>query len=203
MNTSRAVAVSESASSPTDDSVHFNQAAKALGVSRKTVERMVKKNELERVPRPDGAPVALITKRSLVAELERRRGAPVDPVRLAQAVARPSVPDAAGRDLRELVEPLLQQVIDARTRAAELEIHMRLLEERTGSREQDQLLAREQARSREDDPLMLAIGRAAAALEAQEETSRRQGEMLAALISGSWMARRRARREAVAVLATR
>jgi hypothetical protein len=47
----------------TDDDVH-------LGVSRKTVERMVKRGQLERGP--SNAP-ATVSKRSLVAALEQRR----------------------------------------------------------------------------------------------------------------------------------
>lgn len=104
MTTSKALDVTEPVAS-SDDAVHFNQAAKALGVSRKTIERMVKKNDLERIASPDGAIVAMVTKRSLVAELERRRGTSVDPAQLARDVARPSAPSSLGRDLRELVEP--------------------------------------------------------------------------------------------------
>ena len=54
----------------TDDDVHFGVAARALGVSRKTVERMVKRGQLERGP--SNAP-ATVSKRSLVAALEPRR----------------------------------------------------------------------------------------------------------------------------------
>ncbi len=53
-----------------DDDVHFGVAARALGVSRKTVERMVKGGQLERGP--SNAP-ATISKRSLEAALEQRR----------------------------------------------------------------------------------------------------------------------------------
>ena len=56
--------------SETDDDVHFGVAARALGVSRKTVERMVKRGQLERGP--SNAP-ATVSKRSLVAALEQRR----------------------------------------------------------------------------------------------------------------------------------
>ena len=53
-----------------DDAVHVDQAAKALEVSRRTIERMLERRELERDPRHDGATV---TKRSLVVALEERR----------------------------------------------------------------------------------------------------------------------------------
>ncbi len=56
--------------SETDDDVHFGVAARALGVSRKTVERMVKRGQLERGP--SNAP-ATVSKRSLVTALESRR----------------------------------------------------------------------------------------------------------------------------------
>ncbi len=62
-----------SLTSPTpegDDDVHFGVAARALGVSRKTVERMVKRGQLVRGP--SNAP-ATVSKRALVAALEQRR----------------------------------------------------------------------------------------------------------------------------------
>jgi hypothetical protein len=126
-----------------DDAVHFNQAAKALGVSRKTVERMVKRGELERdTSRDTAGQEALVTKRSLVAALERRRGEPADMSRLAHDLSKASAPPNLGQDLRALVEPLMQQVIDARSEAAELESQVRLLEERVQStREEGELLA--------------------------------------------------------------
>lgn len=55
-----------------DDAVHVDQAAKALGVSRRTVERMIDRGQLERDTRHDSR-VAAITKRSLVAALDADR----------------------------------------------------------------------------------------------------------------------------------
>ena len=66
-------ALTKSLTNPTpeaDDDVHFGVAARALGVSRKTVERMVKRGQLTRGP--SDAP-ATVSKRSLVAALEERR----------------------------------------------------------------------------------------------------------------------------------
>jgi len=57
-----------------DDAVHVDQAAKALGVSRRTVERMIERGELERDVRHDSR-TAAVTKRSLVEALEAQRGA--------------------------------------------------------------------------------------------------------------------------------
>ncbi len=59
-------------SAPEDDFVHLDQAAKALGVSRRTVERMIERGQLKRDIR-DHTPVAAVTKRSLVQVLEGRR----------------------------------------------------------------------------------------------------------------------------------
>jgi len=56
-----------------DDTVHVEQAAKALDVSRRTVERMIERGELQRDTRHDNA--AAVTKRSLVTALQERRGA--------------------------------------------------------------------------------------------------------------------------------
>ena len=153
---------------PLDDAVHFNQAAKALGVSRKTVERMVKRGALERDTAHDTTgQEALVTKRSLVAELERRRGEPVDPSRLSHDLSRPSAPQSLGSDFRSLVEPLMQQVVDARAEAVELQAQVRLLEERAqSSRERDELLAtllagswRERRHARRTAVTKLAQGR--------------------------------------------
>lgn len=55
-----------------DDSVHIDQAAKALGVSRRTVERMLERGQLQRDTRHDSR-VAAVTKRSLVEALEGKR----------------------------------------------------------------------------------------------------------------------------------
>lgn len=55
-----------------DDTVHVGQAAKALGVSRRTVERMIERGQLERDTRHDSR-VASVTKRSLVETLEAQR----------------------------------------------------------------------------------------------------------------------------------
>ena len=55
-----------------DDAVHVDQAAKALGVSRRTVERMIDRGQLARDTRHDSR-VATVTKRSLVAALETSR----------------------------------------------------------------------------------------------------------------------------------
>jgi chromosome segregation ATPase len=57
-----------------DDCVHVDQAAKALGVSRRTVERMLDRGQLERDTRHDSR-VATVTKRSLVHALETQRSA--------------------------------------------------------------------------------------------------------------------------------
>jgi hypothetical protein len=119
-----------SPSSEADDDVHFGVAARALGVSRKTVERMVKRGQLERGP--SGTP-ATVSKRALVAELEQRRR---DVSHLTRATAiehaksgseglgtTPS-PDAT-QELRELLlpvlAPLLDEFLSVRTHAAVLE----------------------------------------------------------------------------------
>lgn len=143
MATADAFSPTPAESATPDDAVHFNQAAKALGVSRKTVERLVKRGVLERdTSRDTSGQEALVTKRSLVAELERRRGEPVDVSRLSHDLSKPAAPQSLGSDLRDLVEPLMEQVIEARTEAAELQAQVRMLEERAQStRERDELLA--------------------------------------------------------------
>jgi len=116
-----------------DDDVHFGVAAKALGVSRKTIERMVKRGQLERGP---SQTPATVSKRALVSLLEKRRR-DVSPFMGGSGPAQrspgyPSV-DAAWplgtsaelqEVLRPVLEPLLEEVVAARTRAAVLESQM-------------------------------------------------------------------------------
>ena len=155
-----------------DDDVHFGVAAKALGVSRKTVERMVKRGLLERGP--SGAP-ATVSKRGLVTALEQRRR-DVSHLTRATEVERAQTgydsltaawPDDAISELQELLrpvlEPLLAEFVDARTRAAVLESQMERITERA-----------EQERGRD--------------------------ELLLVLATGGWRQRRRARRAALAAL---
>jgi len=105
---------------PLDDRVPFDLAAKALNVSRRTVERMVSDGRLERdTTATDAATVARVTRRSLVAAL--------------------------GPSLDEQVK-------------------------------------------------LLAAG---------ADDARRRDDLIATLVAGSWRERRRARREAVATLASR
>jgi hypothetical protein len=114
----------------TDDDVHFGVAARALDVSRKTVERMVKRGQLERGP--SNAP-ATVSKRSLVAALEQRR-------RDVSHLARATEIEQAGsgtellsqespQDLRSalrealvpVITPLLDEFVAVRSRAAVLQ----------------------------------------------------------------------------------
>jgi hypothetical protein len=126
-------AVSVSITSPTaetDDDVHFGVAARALGVSRKTVERMVKRGQLERGP--SNAP-ATVSKRSLVACLEERRRDVAHLTRASEIERAGSraewlsrdAPDDPASALREVLVPVLAPLLDefvaVRTRAAVLE----------------------------------------------------------------------------------
>lgn len=133
-----------------DDDVHFGVAARALGVSRKTVERMVRRGQLDRGP--SDAP-ATVSKRSLVAVLEQRRR---DVSHLTRATeleqtksgnewlsAEPSGdPGSALRDaLAPLLAPLLEEFVAVRTRAAVLESQLESMQARAEqSRERDELV---------------------------------------------------------------
>ncbi len=136
-----------------DDDVHFGVAARALGVSRKTVERMVKRGQLERGP--SNAP-AMVSKRSLVAALEERRRDVSHLTRATEVEQTGSETTWLSRDSsqdpvsahRELLVPVLAPLLDefvaVRTRAAVLESQL------------DNITARaEQARKR--DELLLAL----------------------------------------------
>jgi hypothetical protein len=152
-----------------DDDVHFGVAAKALGVSRKTVERMVKRGQLERGP--SKAP-ATVSKRALVTVLEQRRR---DVSHLTRTTGlTPGQPSYASPDapwpedamtqlqevLRPVLQPLLEDFVAARTRVAVLESQMESI----------------------------------AARSAQE---RARDELLLSLATGGWRERRRARRMAL------
>jgi hypothetical protein len=139
-----------------DDDVHFGVAAKALGVSRRTVERMVKRGQLSRGP--SGTP-ATVSKRDLVTALEQRRrdvshltrATEVERAQASYASLTDALPEHAVGELQELLrpvlEPLLADFIDAWTRAAVLESQMEGIAERA-----------EQDRGRDELLLVLATG---------------------------------------------
>jgi hypothetical protein len=149
-----------------DDDVHFGVAARALGVSRKTVERMVKRGQLERGP--SNAP-ATVSKRSLVAALEERRRDVSHLTRATEIEQAGSQATSLTRDssqdpvsaLRELLvpalAPLLDEFVAVRTRAAVLESQL------------DNITAR-------------------------AEQERKRDELLLALATSGWWGRRRTRR---------
>jgi hypothetical protein len=160
-----ALSISLSTSRPeVDDDVHFGVAARALGVSRKTVERMVKRGQLERGP--SNTP-ATVSKRSLVAVLEERRR---DVSHLTRATEvqqsgtgwldRDSPQDPAST-LREallpVLAPLLDEFVAVRTRAAVLEGQLD-------------------------------------SIKARAKQERKRDELLFALATGGWWGRRRTRK---------
>ena len=162
-------ALTKSLTNPTpeaDDDVHFGVAARALGVSRKTVERMVKRGQLTRGP--SDAP-ATVSKRSLVAALEERRRDVTHLTRATEIEQTGSGPGWLSRDssedpasaLREVLLPVLAPLLDefvaVRTRAAVLE---------------DQLDT----------------------IEARAEHQRKRDELLFALATSGWWGRRKTRR---------
>ena len=93
---------------PIDDAVHVDQAAKALGVSRRTIERMIERGELDRDTRHDSR-VAMVTKRSLVETLETQRG--TDATRQSRQVSY-AAPELVGA--LEAIERLTDALTDER-----------------------------------------------------------------------------------------
>lgn len=133
-----------------DDDVHFGVAARALGVSRKTVERMVRRGLLERGP--SNAP-ATVSKRALVAVLEARRRDVSHLTRATEIEQARSGSDLLSADssgdpasaLRELLVPVLAPLLDefvaVRTRAAVLESQLESITARAEQqRARDELL---------------------------------------------------------------
>ncbi len=151
-----------------DDDVHFGVAAKALGVSRKTIERMVKRGQLERGP--SQAP-ATVSKRALVTMLEQRRRdlnpltAGTSPVQRQPGSESLDGPWPLGTStelqelLRPVLEPLLEEIVAASTRAALLESQIE-------------------------------------GIAARSVQERERDELLLALATGSWRERRKARKRA-------
>jgi len=136
--------------SDADDDVHFGVAARALGVSRKTVERMVKRGQLDRGP--SGAP-ATVSKRSLVAALEERRrdvghltrATEIEKAGSGTSLLSRDSPQEQASALREVLLPVLAPLIDefvaVRTRAAVLEDELDTIKARAEhERKRDQLL---------------------------------------------------------------
>ncbi len=134
----------------TDDDVHFAVAASALGVSRKTVERMVKRGQLERGP--SNAP-ATVSKRSLVAALEQRCRDVSHLTRATEIEQAGSGTEWFSRDspqdprsaLREalvpVLAPLLDELVAVRTRAAVLQSQLDRVKARAEhERKRNQLL---------------------------------------------------------------
>lgn len=133
-----------------DDDVHFGVAARALGVSRKTVERMVKRGQLERGP--SNAP-ATVSKRALVATLEQRRRDVSHLTRATELEKAKSGSEWLGEEsqrdpasaLRELLVPVLAPLLDdfvaVRTQAAVLESQLESISVRAEQqRKRDELL---------------------------------------------------------------
>ena len=131
-----------------DDDVHFGVAAHALGVSRKTVERMVKRGELERGPSNASATVS---KRALVSTLEARRRNVSHLTRATEIersksadeypAAAPAAAASAMTELSLLLAPFLDEFVAAQTRTAVLENELERLRARGGhDRARDELL---------------------------------------------------------------
>ncbi len=155
-----------------DDDVHFGVAAKALGVSRKTVERMVKRGQLDRGPSGQSATVS---KRALVAMIESRRGSGGETVPAAvlessgpPAVAPGGAPSPWPFPEQAQMESLLRPLIAA------------WVDELVESRTQAELL-----RSELDE------------LKTRHDRNRSRDELLRALSTGNWVQRYRARRYAL------
>ena len=134
----------------TDDDVHFGVAARALDVSRKTVERMVKRGQLERGP---SAAPATVSKRSLVAALEQRRRDVSHLARATEIEQAGSGTELFSKDspqdtrsaLREVLVPVLAPLLDefvaVRSRAAVLQSQLDSIKARAEQeRKRDELL---------------------------------------------------------------
>jgi len=143
-----------------DDLVHVDQAAKVLGVSRRTVERMLERGQLERDARHDSR-VASVTKRSLVEALEGKRG--LDATRQSRQSSQASSADLSAA--LEAIERLTDALTDERRQLmAAAEDRRRAEREREEARIEAARLQAELDSLRE-----LAEQKAAGALAARDE----------------------------------
>jgi hypothetical protein len=116
-----------------EDLVHVDQAASALSASRRTIERMVERGELERAEGEDGR--AYVTKSSLVAAKKlrehpsaRRPGSEVRQAaaQLAEVVDRLSV----------VVDAQQRQLVAAQDQSRQAVVHAARFEEQLKSRDE-------------------------------------------------------------------
>ena len=114
-----------------DEPVGLEMAAKALSCSRRTVERLIARGELQRAE----CPIASVTRLSLVALIETRRDS--DATGVATGVA--GVPSGIGL-LPPMIEALLDRVAVAEVRAASAEAQLRVLEAGLEDRQDHRLL---------------------------------------------------------------
>ena len=125
----------------TDDLVHLDQAAAALGVSRRTIERLIADEKLERAPGPDGR--TYVTKSSLVAEKDAREngtasGPQGSEARRAATELRETVgqlTDLLGEQQRQLTV-VTDERRQAEAKRREAEVQAARLEEQLRSREE-------------------------------------------------------------------
>lgn len=103
------VAQPQPTTSAKDDLVHVDQAAKVLGVSRRTDERMLERGQLQRDMRHDSR-VASVAMRSLVEALEGKRG--LDATRQSRQSSRASSADLSAA--LEAIERLTDALTDER-----------------------------------------------------------------------------------------
>jgi chromosome segregation ATPase len=168
-----------------DDFVHVDQAAKALGVSRRTIERMLERGQLERDMRHDSR-VAGVTKRSLVEAMEGKRGA--NATRQSRQVSQAS-PDLAAA--LQAIERLTDALTDERRQlmaAAE--------DRRSAEREREEARIEAARLQAELDALQEAADRqAAGALADRDELRARLEEIAAAGPIRALRLRRRLRAE--------
>ncbi len=116
-----------------EDLVHVDQAATALETSRRTVERMVERGELQRVPGKDGR--TYVTKSSLVAAKEvREHDAGVRPNSQAQQTAA-QLAELAER-LGLILDAQQKQLAAAQDQTREAVVHAARLEEQLKGRDE-------------------------------------------------------------------
>lgn len=103
-----------------DNLIPYAMAAKALSCSRRTIERMVERGQLERI---EGAHPAAVTRRSLTSALTQRQQVPTTQAHPNQALEGPAL-----LVLLDQIHQANNALVAAKTAEAELRVQLRQIE---------------------------------------------------------------------------
>lgn len=127
---------------PDDNQIPFDLAARALRCSRRTVERMIERGQLERA---DGAPVASVTRQSLARLIDGKNIETPELTR--QSAAGAPIDGAALIAVFDQIREANERALEAIRESSDLRVQLRQIEAAEADRvrvidERDQLIER-------------------------------------------------------------